>query len=163
MKEINPQEAKPLEYKIGKLEMNPEKIGFRRWEVMLDLGDRKKYGLLHAPDDSHLFVVEALENLASIYVASKRYHERVVEQFGLNEKHIVGGGGCYINPQRELVLDEYSGDYGAIPKEAAQRFAELILPELQKLGVEISGIAVNPNEFDLRSFWREKGFDFNKF
>lgn len=132
-----------LEYKIGRLEIDPERMRFE--------GPDPYYA-------SHLFVVGESDDSASIYVSQAERHAGVARQFDLND-NIVGGGSCYTNPQKELVLNDYSGDYDAIPREAAQRFAELMQPELREMGVEVEGIAVNPEQTFLNFFWIDKGFD----
>ena len=131
-----------LEYRIGGIHVNPDRLRFEGSDP---------YGA------SHKFIVEALDNIASIYVAQGSRHKHVAERFKVSGRE-VGGGSCYLNGENQLVLDDFSGDYGAIPKEVAQRFAELMLPELEKLGVEVKGIAVNPMEDAMKSFWRKKSF-----
>ena len=128
---------------MGGLNINPSRLRF---------DDSDTYNA------SHKFVVEALDTAVSIYVAEVEKHMHVAGRFNIPNKRLVGGGSCYLNGEEQLVLNDYSGGYRAIPKEAAQRFAELIVPKLRKLGVEIKGIAVDPSEWNLHSFWREKGF-----
>ena len=131
-----------LEYRIGGMDVNPDRLRFEGFDSY------------HA---SHKFVAEALDNAVSIYVSQQKRHAQVVEHFGVRGQ-TVGGGSCYLNGENQLVLDDFSGDYDAIPKEIAQRFAELMLPELEKLGVEVEGIAVNPMESSMNSYWRDQGF-----
>ncbi|MEK6873918.1 MAG: hypothetical protein AABW91_03660 [Nanoarchaeota archaeon] len=111
-----------LEYKIGGLKINPNKLPFNGSDPY---------------DASHHFVTRALDSYVEIYVAEAETHFQVVNIFNLNEMkdNIAGGGSFYLNENNELVLDDYSGDYDAISKKAAQSFAELILPEIEKLGV----------------------------
>ena len=128
-----------LKYEIGGLEINPERI---------------QHNLLGA---AHLFIVQASGDSVLIYVAESRRHKELAEKFGL-KGNIIGGGSLYTTRKKRLVLDDYSYDYGAIPREAAQNFAELISPELSDLCIEINGIVVNPYEKRMNSFWRKKGF-----
>jgi hypothetical protein len=131
-----------LEYRIGGMDIDPGML---------------KYVGADPYNANHKFVAKALDNAVLIYVAQGRRHKHIAGIFNVIV-NLVGGGSCYLNDKNQLVLDDYSGDYDAIPKDAAQKFAELMLPELQKLGVEISGIAVNPRESKLNHFWRQKGF-----
>lgn len=132
-----------LEYTIGGLNVNPNSLRFAGNDPH---------------DASHKFVAEALDHVVSIYVAEEKRHMHIAGRFGIREERLVGGGSCYLNGDGQLVLNDCSGDYHGIPKEAARRFAELMIPELKKLGVEAKGIVVNPHNADLHSFWRENGF-----
>ncbi len=140
------EENKDLEYRIGGLKIHPDLI---RYE-----GDNPR-------NADHKFVAEALGNVVSIYVAGGGKHSDVTRRFNLSESALVGGGSCYTNAQGQLVLDDYSMDYRAIPKLVAQTFAELIVPELRKQGVNIRDIAVNPDSEEINSFWVEREFDFS--
>jgi len=129
-----------LEFIIGGLNIVPEILKFEGFN---------SYAA------SHKFVVDALGNRVAIYVAPGGIHRNVIDIFNLDGKQ-VGGGSIYINGKDELVLDDYSTNYGSIPKIAAQRFAELVAPELKKLGLNVRGIAVNPDQFKLNPFWQEQ-------
>ena len=127
-----------LEYRIGRMDIDPGRLKFE---------DSDPYEAIHK------FVVEALDRVLSIYITRRSRHKYVAEEFKVRGQ-IVGGGSCYLNSKNQLVLDDFSGDYEAIPKEVAQRFAELMLPELEKIGVEVKGIAVNPKESSINSYWK---------
>ncbi|MFH1072277.1 MAG: hypothetical protein V1743_02510 [Nanoarchaeota archaeon] len=131
-----------LEYRIGGMDIKPDRLRFEG---------------LDSYEARHKFVVEARGNEVAIYVTQGRSHKNVTERFDILENK-VGGGSCYLNGENQLVLDDFSGVYKAIPKEVAQRFAELILPELEKLGVEVNGIAVNPFESRMNPYWIAQGF-----
>ncbi len=137
---ININQMKNLEYKIGELEINPDKLRFD--------GPIPYYS-------SHKFVVELVNDIASIYVAEGERHMYIALKFGLDESHLVGGGSLYLDREGRLVLNDYSGDYGAIPKAVAKRFAELIIPELKKIGIEVDEIEVNPCESYINDFWKK--------
>lgn len=133
-----------LEYRIGGMDVHPHSLRFE--------GSN--------PHNAwYKFVAEAEDNVVSIYVAGGFNHDDIVKKFGVKGQK-VGGGSCYLNGENQLVLDDFSSYYDAIPKEVAQRFAELILPELEKLGIKVDGIAVDPMESTMNSYWREKGFSF---
>ncbi|HLC73069.1 MAG TPA: hypothetical protein VJH20_00360 [Candidatus Nanoarchaeia archaeon] len=135
------------------------------------------------------FIVEAAdEKTVSIYVGFGPGHAGAAQQFGLNPHpyggyvymksiregeceyfsedkggRIVGGGRCSLYDGK-LILDRQSGDYGPIPREAAERFLELLLPELQnqgvlkKLGIKIRETMADPVEIPLdkyNPFWRQ--------
>jgi hypothetical protein len=129
-----------LEYKIGGLNIDTKRIHFYEEEPY---------------DAAHLFVVQSLEDSVLIYVTHMGAHNLVAREFALDEEMLVGGGSCYVNGKKELVLDDYSGDYGAILVFAAQRFAEMIRPELDRLGVEVRGVFANPDS-RMNSFWKNK-------
>lgn len=132
-----------LEYKIGSIEVNHDAL---RLEVSDSYNAR------------HKFVVEALNNVIFIYVAAGYKHIDVVEKFRLDKSKIVGGGSCYLNKKEQLLPGDYSGQYGAIPKEVAQRFAELVAQELQRQGIQFKGFVGEPDDFNLKSFWKDRGF-----
>ena len=104
-------------------------------------------------DAIHKFITEVSNNIILIYVAKAGRHKNVAKRFKTQGQK-VGGGSCYISNQ--LVLDDYSVDYGSILKEVAQIFAELIKPELEKLKINTEG-CTNPHQH-LNKFWKSKGF-----
>ncbi len=128
-----------LEYLIGGVETYLESFGF---------GGADPY------QAAHKFVVGLSENRVSIYIAQARRHKDVVERFNIQDP-IVGGGSCYTNNENELVLGDYSGDFRAISKEAAEKFARLLLPDLRELGICVNGIIANPRESNLNGFWED--------
>ncbi len=135
-----------LEYRIGGLKVNPHKLRYMGSDPYCA---------------SHKFVAEALDTAVSIYVAEKSRHIHVADEFEIPEERLVGGGSCYLDAEDRLILNDYSADFGTIPKEVAQRLAELMIPELQRLGVEVKGIVANPtnpNERNLDPYWRKRGF-----
>ena len=71
---------------------------------------------------------------------------------------MVGGGSCYIDFFDKLVLDDFSQTYDAIPNSAAQKFGDLLVPELKEFGVEVKGIVAGTREWDLNPFWKRNGF-----
>ncbi len=78
---------------------------------------------------------------------------------GLKEDaELVGGGRIYVDMDRNLVLDGYSREHGSIPHPAAQAFGELAKPELEQMGIEISGASSKTGENKLGKFWRDLGF-----
>ena len=116
---------------------------------------------------SHRFIVEAVDKKVSIYVSvdmgahddvAARFNIPIKREVGEDNCNIVGGGYCYLNSEGQLVLDDYSYDYGAIPKNVALKFAELMIPELKKSEIEVNGVAVNPYQGSLNRFWRDLGF-----
>jgi len=132
-----------LEYRIGGLNIK---------------GYSLKYTGSLPYEAGHLFVVEAKDNIASIYVSTViTRHKQVVERFKLDNSKIVGGGSLYVDRHNHLVLGDYSADYKAISKPVAQKFVNLLLPELRKIGVKPTGVIASPDESKLNPFWnREK-------
>lgn len=128
-----------LEYRIGELKITDEHLIFE--------GEIPYYA-------EHKFLVEFRESAVFIYVAQGNDHRFVCNLFNLPEKRLVGGGSVYLNANRRLVIDDYSGSYKAIPKESAERFASLIVNELTKKGIAITGIYANPDERHLNPFWK---------
>jgi hypothetical protein len=146
-----------LKYTLGGLDINPAKFVLSEVEEKFRLEGLKKIGKNYRPISKHIFVVGKEENVASIYVSSEGCrHSHVARKFNLLDEKLIGGGNCYMLRRGELVLDDFSGDYLAIPKSVAQAFAELIKPEVTKMGLEVVGIIANPNESKLHSFWKEQ-------
>jgi len=129
-----------LEYKTGGLRINPRDLRFD--------GNNPYY----AP---HKFIVGVSGNALAIYVGLGERHRDVAEMFNIPGKR-VGGGSFYLNCHGELMLNDYSGAYKGVPKIVAQKFAELLLPELEKLDVKVEGVVVNPDERHLNPFWIDK-------
>lgn len=126
-----------LEYRIGRLEIDP-----------MDL-ENTDFSIPY----SHRFVVELSdERITSIYVGRKSTHQDVVEKFGLNDKNIVGGGFAYTKAG-QFVLGGYSRKYLGISKNAAESFAQLMLPELEKNGIRVNGYRTNISTRFLNDFW----------
>ena len=131
---------KNLEYKIGKLRINPNRLEFQGTDSY---------------ESAHKFLVESLDNSILIHVGEAVGHIKLGLRLNLPDEKIVGGGSCYLDKQENLVLDDYSGEYHAIPKEVAQRFVGLLQPEFEKTGVNVKGIIANPRNWGLHSFWTE--------
>ena len=135
-----------LEYRLGGIDINVN--------LLSETTQSSSY-------PNHKFVTEILGNIVSLYVAhidgnhlSSRYrfkHKDVVDKWNLDSNNIVGGGSLYIH-KGELVLDDYSFDYYAIPKEVALIFGDMISLELEKLGIKTTGVVVNPEEV-FKRFW----------
>jgi hypothetical protein len=130
-----------LEFRIGGLEIWPDRLSFT---------GRDPY------DASHKFVVEHVDNKVSIYVTQADGHFQIATRFRLPENRLVGGGSCYIDGNGRLVLNHCSETYKAIPKEAAQIFVELLVPELEKKGIQTRGILAEPDISYVHKFWKKK-------
>jgi len=140
-----------LIYKIGGLDISKEGLKLSGHHIQRYGFFQKNGGRFLAPN---FYVVERIENELSIYISgSGTRHAHVAGHFNLEDKDLVGGGNCYVDLEGRLILDDFSGDYGTIPKSAAQKFAELIMSEI---GEEegIKSIAVNPIEEKLNDFWK---------
>jgi len=115
---------------IGKLEIDP---------AQLPLTGSSPYW-----DSWHLFVVEetqggAAETRLWIYVCVSRSHPGVVSNFNLRSRNINGGGSCYMDSEKQLVVGSESGTYGVVDPAYRDRFAALIADVLQSQGEEITG------------------------
>jgi hypothetical protein len=142
-----------LQYRIGGLEINPEKFLFTG-------------PIPHKAD--HRFVVAVSGDVAEIYVAAFDRHAKVAEHFGLGEPdmtnfgrfkardgvQIVGGGSCYLYGNRDFVIASRSGDFDGISKYAAQLFGDLIAEELKSHGMDVRNVVANPYE-KMNPFWKE--------
>jgi len=136
-----------LEFRIGELRLNPELIRF--------FGEASYYA-------SHKFIVRASDSKVLIYSCVSKRHRELVPCFSLDREEIVGGGSLYIDKKDLLTLDDSAPfDYGRIPAKAALRFAELVLPELDRFQIEASGIMPPPDwhyMFDIHPFWDHYGY-----
>lgn len=133
--------AANLEFRIGGVEINPDELRFDGFDPY---------------KAKHKFVVECIDRNVALYVARAISHFQVADKFQLNEERLVGGGSCYINGNGQLVLNDYSGSYEAIPQNVAQSFAELLVPELQKQGIQTTGVVVDPQLSRLNKFWKDR-------
>src|SRR3989338_2905438 len=82
-------------------------------------------------------------------------------KFVVEEGKRVVGGGSITYFDGDLELKHFSSTFGAIPREAAQRFGELLKPELEKDGIRVDRIMGDTNG-EINPFWREYGFTDNK-
>src|SRR3989338_4466485 len=104
---------------IGKLEIDPTRLP-------LDSEGGNPY--YHSP---HLFVVQNLKDDAGelrlrIYVCLDTFHPGVQRNFHLERKTISGGGSCYTDSKKELVVGSHSGTYGTVDPAYRAQFAALI-------------------------------------
>ena len=132
-----------LEFKIGGLKINPDKI---RDSGPLDL------------DPPHSFVIQYSENAVYIYIAELRGHSAVVAAFDLSETFwcpIVGGGSCYLNKKEQFILRGFSGGYGAIPRKAGEKFAELVAEELKKQNFPVKEGREKIIDIGINKFWND--------
>jgi hypothetical protein len=138
-----------VNYKIGGLKINKDR---------LELSGSDSYKA------SHKFVAEGEDRTVSIFVAEGKKHPDTIFEFNLDEEKLVGGGSLYLDKEKRLVLSDYSGCYGTIPKEAAQNFVELIAKELEKEGITINGVVASPKlpvlgMVMMRRYWKNLGFE----
>lgn len=128
-----------LEYKIGGLNIDPNRIYFEENNPYLS---------------AHKFIVLVNSGIASIYVSKANEHREIVYHFNLDKTKIYGGGDIYLDYSNNLALTAFSAKFNAIPKEVAQKFAELLIPELKKKKLIINGLNAHPNELLIHEYWR---------
>jgi len=61
--------------------------------------------------------------------------------------------------ENSFYLTDSSASYRAIPEEAAQRFGDLLIPELQKLGVEVEKVITDSDEYSVNPYWKKLSKD----
>jgi hypothetical protein len=133
-----------LEYRIGRLQINSELF---RYEYPVAFFAKHKFVVEHAP------------SMLTLYVSQTKRHSYVTQVFPeLADKHIVGGGSCYLDANEQLVMNDYSVRYGSVPTEIAQKFGELLMPKLQEQGIDPAGIIVNTDQAHINPFWRLYGY-----
>ncbi|MEK6888233.1 MAG: hypothetical protein AABX14_04795 [Candidatus Aenigmatarchaeota archaeon] len=132
-----------INYRIGRTNAAPLQRGERRcfvvdYDMRQGVEDFVKGRNLITPATATFYLANMSDNgVARVY-----------------RMHRVGGGGnCYIDEKSNLVLDESSEEFGAIPKSAAERFVKMLVMELERARVEINSTAVNPNG-QLNDCWR---------
>jgi len=138
-----------LNYRIGCLKINKDRLRFSGPSPYLAC---------------HKHVVLGHEDSASIFVAEGMSHREVASQFDLDETRLVGGGSLYLDNEERLVIDDCSMKYGTIPWEAAKKFGELVLAELEKGGISATRVWADPTGVNrgLRErymFWEDLGFE----
>lgn len=105
----------------------------------------------------HKFIVRLLDKTLTLYMAPGRRHYMVSERFPKTAGEIVGGGSCFLNADHLLVLGDFSGDFGAVPKTVAQKFVGLLRPILEKRNITIKGVLADPDEAKLWKHWARAG------
>jgi len=144
-----------LEYQIGALDIDSKSFKLSESEDKRRLDDLAKLGVGYRYLARHLFITKKEGNSLLIYVSGQGHrHSHVAGKFNVSDKNIIGGGNCYMDSEGVLILDDFSGDYSAIPNEVARHFAELMKPKLRKLGIEVTNISANTNESKIHSFWK---------
>ena len=129
-------------------------MGYRIGGLKIDVSRLNQMGC-------HRFIVDAdgtsqaPGTSVSFYASMSKAHGDVAKDFLILTTGIVGGGSLYVDEKNKLVVTDSSGDFHAIPKYAAQKFGELLVPELKKQGIRIDGLIANPYGF-LNSFWHHK-------
>lgn len=129
-----------IRYGIGKLQIVEESL----------------YSGVDGNKKSHRFVAEDAGK-ALIYVGFEKSQLDVAKAFELDETSLTGGGNLYINGGKRLVLAGRSLNYQAIPREAAQRFGELIIPRLRQMHIDVLEVLAEP-EGDINPYWARLGF-----
>ena len=107
-------------------------------------------------NEAHKFIIQKQKNKLVLYMMKQPDHYLVNLRFRLNERNLVGGGLCYIDSKGMLVFGDYSGYYGALPKGAAERFANLVAEYLKEKGIAANGVIVNSDESKINRFWKKK-------
>ena|SRR3989338_1039980 len=155
-----------LEYKIGAVDLN-----FDNYEMGND--DKKRYAEYGL---GKFIVVLEGENTLAIYVGHKCAHIDIAKHFGLmpypygghyplekktnpNEVGNIVGGGSSIIREGSLMLEERSGSFGAVPKEVAEKFLNILSLELKKEGVNITQTLAEPDcsggHEEMNMFWKQ--------
>lgn len=131
-----------LEYKLGKIEIDKEKL----WYFGKD------------PNDSpHKFLVTGNGKAIYAYVAPSG-HIKIVKKNGLESAAVLGGGSVYLNREGDLILNNLSHIYGAVPSNVACELAKLIQKELKKIGLKGKKALINPKK-DLSRRWEQYGYE----
>jgi len=158
MEEIKMENKKNLEYKIGE-------IGD------MGAGGIVQFGVMESPlSDNYRFVVAEKDNTLSLFLGTADRHKEIVAspRFSI-EGNIVGGGHYYLDVKnRQMCLGKFSGDYGAIPREVAEVFSEMLqthpkalLKSIQECAKDWEGldiadkIVATPDETKLNDYWRK--------
>lgn len=106
----------------------------------------------------HKFVVEekSAENkhMVEIYVGDGGGHLIVIDHYNLEEGKIIAGGDVVIDGNGDVVIEKSSGNYGAMPKKAAEEFGMLLA---RALGCR--GYIANPDEGFINRRWYKLGFN----
>lgn len=137
-----------LELKLGKVQIDPGTIrrSYVRCTTIEEADDLYEH-------TNHLFVVDMSNNLLVFYAGSRSQgissHE--ILTFRNPIENPVGGGCIYIDGHT-LVLDNYSGDYGAVPKEILLKFGEMLKAHLKEY--EIRSVIVDPFIQKIRERWK---------
>lgn len=121
-------------FSIGTIEVDPD-------QLQLPLRP-ERYEL--AP---HRFIVEIHGRVLRLFLGIAEKHRLLVQRFKLNDDNqvIVGGGRCLINREGQVVLCDYSGDYGAVPVPVAESLgAQLETYVHETLSLETSGVLALP-------------------
>jgi len=138
--------ADTLECRIGALKLSP---GFLKYDDTVEK---------HPEVDGnpyHLFVVAVRDRIASIFVSGERGHSGVANALHIDVKEIEGGGFLYVDPNNRLTLAGFSGSFGSVPGILLEKFATLIVRELEGGDAIIAGTKVNPDPETLNEFWTE--------
>lgn len=132
-----------LNYKLGFIKVNPKTI-----KTDIDKP------IIRNP--SHRFIVTFEKETLFLHVAETDKHKRFITMFSINQDTIVGGGSVYLDTHNNLVLQDFSGDYGAIPHDIALIFADKLKQELTKKGIITQETAIRVFG-ELEDFWAEQG------
>ncbi len=108
----------------------------------------------------HRYLVKALDNVLSFYVAYQKHHSDVAQEFGFNpsmgKNDLVGGGSVYLDRQGILRVGETSGAYGVIPISVAENFGKALSEKVGKEYGKIQRVKVDVERGSKQphNFWR---------
>ena len=130
-------------YKIGGLDINP---GLMKFEETDPCRSR------------HKFIVRLKGDVLAIYFCETTRHRFVAARFGIyqDDPDILGGGSIYTDTEDRLTLNDYSAQYGGVPKIVAAEFGKLVRPEIENLHLKVVDLVANP--INMSGKWLELGF-----
>ena len=135
-----------LRITLGKIQIDPRTIKGKYFSCKTFWDADELYD-----QTNHLFLVDLFQTSLRLSVGSKSQgninHETLARRFDLTN---VLGGGCVYLDENTLVLDNYSGDYGAVPGKTLARFRAHLLDLF-----ELKSIRIEPFEGKIRNYlWK---------
>lgn len=114
---------------------------------------------LNENERSHKYILCAGAEDRIIYAAGSIHdpHKNIFESLP-DAKHVFGGGSACAYSDR-LVLSDYSGAYGGVPKQILEHFSPALLAAYQKIWPKLTLVECRPKEIFEREERRMESWD----
>ena len=133
-----------LQFIIGELNLDEENIG--RYDV--------------SPE--HKFIIINKNPELVFHSGFVNRHEEIVSTIkGIDpsdRRIIIGGGRLYVSNDGILTLDSKSYKYGGVPIFVGEKYAKLLIPKLQEIGIPVSNVSIDLHQNILNPIWEELEF-----
>ena len=94
---------------------------------------------------SKFIVYKESDATLAVYALIKEgnIHKEVAKHFNLNMENVLGGGNYVLSEKGNLIIDDWSSDFGSIPEEVGQNVGDVLANHFRKEGINIQSVEIS--------------------